>query len=107
MKKASIWFLLLIFISFQQPHMLEYHNGHMDGDVLKADDSHLTSFDAMLSPPSSLPHHVDSVVPRKMFLSKKLKSYAPPLVTEYVAMDIFPDAIGFKKIIMSQSNYLS
>ncbi|MGG3914370.1 hypothetical protein [Rossellomorea vietnamensis] len=105
MKKASIWFLLLILIGFQQPHV--YHTGNMDGDVLKADDSHLTSIDAMLSPPSSLPHHVDSVVPRKIFLSEKLKSYAPPHVTEYVAMDIFPDAIGFKKIIMSQSNYLS
>ncbi|UXH46324.1 hypothetical protein N5C46_09875 [Rossellomorea vietnamensis] len=107
MKKASIWFLLLILISFQQPHVLEFQNGHMDGDVLKADDSHLTSIEIMLSPLSSLPHHVDSVVPRKIFLSAKLKSYAPPHVTEYVAMDIFPDAIGFKKIIMSQSNYLS
>ena len=59
MKKSSIWFLLLILIGFQQPHVLEYQNGHMDGDVLKADDSHLTSIEVMLSLPSSLPH-VDS-----------------------------------------------
>ncbi|QHE60469.1 hypothetical protein FHE72_04990 [Rossellomorea vietnamensis] len=51
MKKASIWFLLLILIGFQQPHMLEYQNGNMDGDVLKADDSHLTSIEVMLPPP--------------------------------------------------------
>lgn len=51
MKKASIWFLLLILIGFQHPHGLEYHNGNMDEDVLKADDSHLTSIDVLLSPP--------------------------------------------------------
>ncbi|CAN7525392.1 hypothetical protein [Rossellomorea sp. LjRoot5] len=107
MKKASIWFLLLILIGFQHPHGLEYHNGNMDEDVLKADDSHLTSIDVLLSPPSSLPHHVDSVVPRKIFLSEKLKSFASPHATGYLAMDISPDSFGFIKIVMSQSNYLS
>jgi hypothetical protein len=105
-RKGSIWSLLVFLVGLQQVHILEFQDGSVK-DELKADTSHLSGIDMILSSTSSLPHQVDDVVPLKSYLSEKIRSFAPAVSTGDAAMDISPDTTGFIEVVMYQSNYLS
>jgi hypothetical protein len=104
---VSIWILLVCLAGLQQTHVLKYDGAAMDEEELKVDTSHLSNIEMILYPTSSSPHHDDSAAPLTFHLAGKIKSFASVDVMGHTAADISPDTLGFIKVMMYQSNYLS
>lgn len=107
MKKASVLFTLVFLIIYIQPPQFWVHESDNNEDELNVGNSYLSSKPFTFSQNSPLPHPVDSMLSSEVFLCEKNKSFITTYFMLYLAMDIFPDAFGFIKIVISQSNYLS